>query len=58
MQSENEFQIELMNDFKAHGLRSMCLLELAMDEHRKEPQSIERVRLNFLVQLEKMVKLE
>ena len=26
---------------KAHGLRSMGLLELAMDEHRKEPQSIE-----------------
>ena len=35
VQSENEFQIELKNDFKAHGLRSMGLLELATDEHGK-----------------------
>jgi hypothetical protein len=29
VQSENGFQIELMNDFKAHGLRSMGLLVLS-----------------------------
>ena len=26
----------LMNDFKAHGLRSMGLLELATDEHGRK----------------------
>lgn len=33
MQSENEYQIELMNDFKAHELRWVGLLELATDKH-------------------------
>ena len=32
MQSENQFQIGLMNDFKSHGLRSMGLLFLAEAE--------------------------
>ena len=34
-------RFELMNDFKAHGLRSMGLLELATDEHGK---AISRIR--------------
>ena len=29
-----------MNDFKAHGLRSMGLLELATDEHGKKKRTL------------------
>jgi len=35
VQSENEFQIELMNDFKAHGLRSMGLFVLSAAGFKK-----------------------
>ena len=32
-ESKHSIRFKLMNDFKAHGLRSMGLLELATDEH-------------------------
>ena len=41
-ESKHSIRFKLMNDFQAHGLRSMGLLELATDEHGRKAKNFYR----------------